>query len=46
MMQDYRYLNKCSIKIKNNYSLPFIPDIVENIGTKKVFTKFKFIVGV
>ena len=25
--------------IKNNYSLPLISDIVENIGTKKVFTK-------
>jgi len=25
--------------IKNNYPLPLILDIVENIGTKKVFTK-------
>ena len=25
--------------IKNNYSLPLISDIVENIGTKRVFTK-------
>ena len=24
---------------KNNYSLPLISDIVENIGIKKVFTK-------
>ena len=24
---------------KNNYSLPLISNIVENIGTKKVFTK-------
>jgi len=24
---------------KNNYPLPLIPDIVENIGIKKVFTK-------
>jgi len=24
---------------KNNYPLPLISDIVENIGTKKVFTK-------
>ena len=37
MVQDYRYLNKWTIK--NNYSLPLISDIVENIGTKKVFTK-------
>jgi len=37
MVQDYRYLNKWTIKI--NYSLPLISDIVENIGTKKVFTK-------
>ena len=25
--------------IKNNYLLPLISDILENIGTKKVFTK-------
>ena len=25
--------------IKNNYLLPLISDIVENIGTKRVFTK-------
>ena len=25
--------------IKNNYPLPLISDIVENIGTQKVFTK-------
>ena len=37
MVQDYRYLNKWTIKI--NYSLPLISDIVEDIGTKKVFTK-------
>jgi len=37
MVQDYRYLNEWTIK--NNYSLPLILDIVENIGTKKVFTK-------
>ena len=37
MVQNYRYLNKWTIK--NNYSLPLILDIVENIGTKKVFTK-------
>jgi len=37
MVQDYRYLNKCTIK--NNYPLPLILDIIENIGTKKVFIK-------
>ena len=37
MVQDYRYLNEWTIK--NNYPLPLISDIVENIGTKKVFTK-------
>ena len=37
MVQDYRYLNKWTVK--NNYSLSLISDIVENIGIKKVFTK-------
>ena len=37
MVQDYRYLNEWTIK--NNYPLPFISDILENIGTKKLFTK-------
>ena len=37
MVQDYQYLNKWTIK--NNYPLSSISDIVENIGTKKVFTK-------
>ena len=37
MVQDYRYLNKWTIK--NNYLLPLILDILENIGTKKIFTK-------
>jgi len=37
MVQDYRYLNEWTIK--NNYPLPLILDIVENIGMKKVFTK-------
>jgi len=37
MVQDYRYLNEWTIK--NNYPLPLILDIVENIGIKKVFTK-------
>jgi len=33
----YWYLNKWMIK--NNYPLPLILDIIENIGIKKVFTK-------
>jgi len=37
IVQDYRYLNEWTIK--NNYPLPLISDIVENIGTKNVFTK-------
>ena len=37
MVQDYQYLNEQTIK--NNYPLPLISDIVENTGTKKVFTK-------
>ena len=37
MVQDYRYLNKWTIK--NNYPLPLISDVLENIGMKKVFTK-------
>ena len=42
MVQDYMYLNKWTVK--NNYLLPLISDIVENISIKKVFTRF--IVGV
>ena len=37
IVQDYWYLNEWTIK--NNYSLSLILDIVENIGTKKVFIK-------
>ena len=37
IVQDYRYLNKWTVK--NNYPLSLILEIVENIGTKKVFTK-------
>ena len=37
MVQNYRYLNEWTIK--NNYPLPLISDIIENINTKKVFTK-------
>ena len=37
MVQDYQYLNEWTIK--NNYLLPLILDVLENISTKKVFTK-------
>ena len=37
IVQNYRYLNEWTIK--NNYPLPLISDIVENIGIKKIFTK-------
>ena len=37
MVQDYRYLNEWTVK--NNYPLTLILNIVENISTKKVFTK-------
>ena len=37
MVQDYQYLN--SWTIKNNYPLPLISDLINNIGKKKVFTK-------
>ena len=37
MVQNYKYLNEWTIK--NNYLLPLISDVIENIGTKKIFTK-------
>jgi len=37
MVQNYRYLNEWAVK--NNYPLPLILDIIENIGTKRIFTK-------
>ena len=37
MVQDYRYLN--SWTIKNNYPLPLISDLIDNIGKKKIFIK-------
>ena len=37
MVQDYRYLNEWMIK--NNYPLSLISDVLENIGTKKLFMK-------
>ena len=37
MVQDYRYVNKFTIK--NSYPLPLISNLVDNMGTKRVFTK-------
>ena len=37
IVQDYQYLNEWTVK--NNYPLPLISDVLENIGAKKVFTK-------
>ena len=37
IVQDYKYLNEWTIK--NSYPSSLIMDVVENIGTKKVFTK-------
>ena len=37
MVQDYQYLNEWTIK--NNYPLPLISDVLENIGMKKLFIK-------
>ena len=37
MVQDYRYLNKGTVK--NNYPLSLISDLINTMGTKKVFTK-------
>jgi len=37
IVQDYQYLN--SWTIKNNYPLPLISDLIDNIGKKKIFTK-------
>jgi len=37
IVQDYRCLNEWTVK--NNHPLPLILDIVENIGTRKVFAK-------
>jgi len=37
MVQDYQYVNKFTVK--NSYPLPLISDLVDNMGTKRVFTK-------
>ena len=37
MVQDYRYVNKGTIK--NSYPLPLILELIDSMGTKKVFIK-------
>ena len=37
IVQNYQYLNKWTVK--NNYPLPLISDVIENIDTKKMFIK-------
>ena len=37
MVMDYHNLNNQTVK--NNYPLPLIMDLIDNIGSKKIFTK-------
>ena len=37
MVMDYHSLNEQTVK--NNYPLPLITDLINSIGSKKVFTK-------
>ena len=37
MVQDYRYVNKGTVK--NSYPLPLISELIDGMGTKRVFTK-------
>ena len=37
MVMDYRNLNDQTVK--NNYPLPLITELIDNMGSKKVFTK-------
>jgi len=37
IVQNYQYLNKWTVK--NNYPLPLISDVIENMDTKKMFIK-------
>jgi len=37
MVMDYRNLNDQTVK--NNYPLPLITELINNMGSKKVFTK-------
>jgi len=43
MVQDSRHINKRTIK--DGYPLPLIADILDSVGTKKVFTKLKLYWG-
>ena len=37
IVMDYHNLNKQTVK--NNYPLPLIIDLIDNMGSKRVFTK-------
>jgi len=37
MVQDYQYINRFTVK--NSYPLPLISDLVDSMGTKRVFMK-------
>jgi len=37
IIMDYQKLNKQTVK--NNYPLPLITELVDNMGSKRVFTK-------
>ena len=37
MVMDYHSLNEQTVK--NNYPLPLITDLIDSMGSKKVFTK-------
>ena len=37
IVQDYQYLNKGMVK--DNYPLPLISDLINTMGTKRIFTK-------
>jgi len=37
IVQNYQYLNKEIVK--NNYPLPLILDLIDTMGTRKIFTK-------
>ena len=43
MVQDYRHINEGTIK--NAYPLPFIADILDGVGMRKVFTKLDLCCG-
>ena len=41
MVMDYRNLNNQTVK--NNYLLSLITDLIDNMGSKKVFTKMDLV---